>query len=388
MKYCAKMLALLVLVALSVVSFSEGVQAASQKDVADLKRALKTFFPYENIGVETVSGSIALTGGVTDAEISHRAMQVAKEFAKRGGEKSSVLNLMQVKTGQQVMLRVRVGEIRRTALKKIGVGLEGVKSTGNLLFPFATGGAAPLGTPGSALGAFGTAGVVLDTNSFDLSATLDMLEQNGLFKVLAEPNLVAISGEKAEFLAGGQFPVPIVQQERTISVDYKTFGVEVEFTPMVLSQNRVRLTVEPEVSELSNEAAISFAGYNVPSITSRRAKTTVELAPGESFMIAGLMKDDMRSSISQIPGLSEIPVLSALFRSTAFQRNETELVIAVTPYLVDPVASNDIRLPTDDFRAPSTMEMMFYGALSRVSGGDPRQSQGPALEGPVGYMVD
>lgn len=386
MKYCAKMLALMVLVALSVVSFSEGVQAASQQDVADLKRALKTFFPYENIGVESVSGSIALTGGVTDAEIAHRAMQVAKEFAKRGGEKSSVLNLMQVKTGQQVMLRVRVGEIRRTALKKIGVSLQGVKASGNLLFPFATG--SGIGAPGTVGGAFGSAGVNLNTNSFDLSATLDMLEQNGLFKVLAEPNLVAISGEKAEFLAGGQFPVPIVQQERTISVDYKTFGVEVEFTPMVLSQNRVRLMVEPEVSELSDEAAIKFAGYSVPSITSRRAKTTVELAPGESFMIAGLMKDDMRSTISQIPGLSEIPILSALFRSTAYQRNETELVIAVTPYLVDPVASNDIRLPTDDFRTPSTMEMMFYGALSSVSGSDPKQSQGPALEGPVGYMVD
>jgi len=208
---------------------------------------------------------------------------------------------------------------------------------------------------------------------------------------LAEPNLVALSGEQAEFLAGGEFPFPVANgsgDDSSVSVEFKPYGVSVSFIPYVLSENRIRLTVLPEVSELSTSEAVTIQGLSLPSLTTRRAKTTIELAPGESFMIAGLIRDDVSTALRQIPGVNEIPILSALLRSSEFERNETELVIAVTPYLVDPLASKDVRLPTDDYRTPSTMEMFFYGALSSIKNGERQISQRQALEGPIGFMVE
>lgn len=364
----------------------------SNYDLSSIKRALRSFLPNETIGVEMVNRSIALTGGVSGAEAAQKALKVAKEFV---GKDATVLNFMQIKTGQQVMLRVRVGEIQRTALKRIGFNLQGVRSAGQYTIPFATSGGIgkAVGSAVSDSSAFGVGSVIYNSTNLDLSATLDMLEQNGVFKMLAEPNLVAISGESASFLAGGEFPVPIAQYGDTISVDYKPFGVKVGFTPLVLAQNRIRLNVEPEVSEISTEGAVAIKGFTIPSVTTRRAKTTVELAPGESFMIAGLIKDDFRTTINQVPGVGDIPVLSALFRSSAFQRNETELVIAVTPYIADPVISSDIRLPTDNFHSASVLEGVFLGALSsRTNGsGSSKNTLSPTtqgLEGSVGYIAD
>ena len=308
-------------------------------DYSSLRRVLRSLLPGENIGVERVNKTIALTGTVSSAEVAQKAVKVAEEFAGVG-----VLNFMQIKSGQQVMLRVRIGEIQRTALKRLGIGI-----------------VTPL-------------------------AVLTSLEQEGVFKVLAEPNLVAMSGESAEFLAGGEFPVPIAQKGDTMSVDYKPFGIKVAFTPLVLSPNRIRLNVEPEVSELSNLGAVSVKGMNIPSVTSRRAKTTVELAPGESFMIGGLIKDNLRNQITQLPALGDIPVLGALFRSSAFNRNETELVIAVTPYLVDPVTGADIKLPTDNFRPASTLESVFFGKLGAHNTLENPPSKG--LEGPAGFIAE
>lgn len=357
-------------------------------DLSGIKRTLRSFLPNEAIGVEMVNKSIALTGNISGAEAAQKAIKITKEFI---GKDAEVLNFMQIKTGQQVMLRVRVGEIQRDALKKIGVNLQGVRRAGDYTIPFATGGGIGQ-TIGNAISdpqAFGVGGVVYQSANLDLSATLDMLEQNGVFKMLAEPNLVAISGESASFLAGGEFPIPIAQFGDTISVEYKPFGVKVGFSPTVLSTNRLRLSVEPEVSEISTEGAVQVKGFSIPSVTTRRAKTTVELAPGESFMIAGLIKDDFRTTINQVPGLGDIPVLSALFRSAAFQRRETELVIAVTPYLADPAMSSDIKLPTDSFRTPSVLEGVFLGALtsrsSKTSTLSPTQH---GLEGPVGYIAE
>lgn len=361
-------------------------------DLPAIRKALNTFLPHENIGIELVNRSVALTGVVSDAEVAHRAVKIVDEFIKNNAsenDKSSALNLMQIRSGQQVMLRVRVGEIQRTALKNIGFSLQGSRITSEVIAPFATGGAV-----GSAFGevvagadSFGIASIIHDTANLELSATLDLLERDGLFKVLAEPNLVAISGESAEFLAGGEFPIPIAQGDETISIDYKPFGVAVDFTPAVLSQNRIRLVVEPEVSEITTEAEVELSGFSVPSVSTRRAKTTVELAPGESFMIAGLIKDEMIQTINEIPGLSEVPILSALFRSTAFQRNETELVIAVTPYLVDPMVSGDVRLPTDDIQAPSVLDSLFFGAIAQRTSSNVTSGT-KHLEGPIGFVVD
>jgi pilus assembly protein CpaC len=230
---------------------------------------------------------------------------------------------------------------------------------------------------------FGTLGGNALIGNTGIAGTIDALERDGVLKVLAEPNLVALSGEEAQFLAGGEFPIPVPQQLGTTTIEYKPFGVALKFTPHVLSENRLRIQVQPEVSELSFEQTIDTGdGFVAPSLITRRASTTVELAPGESFMIAGLIRDNMSSQINELPGVGEIPVLSALFRSTSYQRNETELVIAVTPYLVDPIKGTDIKMPTDDFRPASFMESIFFGTLSGTRGNQ------PSVEGPSGFMTD
>ena len=195
--------------------------------------------------------------------------------------------------------------------------------------------------------------------------------------------MTALSGEEAQFLAGGEFPVPAPQGLGSVSIEYKTYGVALKFIPYVLSKNRVRIQVQPEVSELSTQNELSISGFIAPSIVTRRASTTVELAPGESFMIAGLLQDNLSSNIDQLPGASEIPVLGALFRSTAYQRQETELVIAVTPYIVDPIKDTDIKLPSDDFRPASFFETVFLGSLASNKG-----AKVSTPEGPTGFMTD
>jgi pilus assembly protein CpaC len=166
-------------------------------------------------------------------------------------------------------------------------------------------------------------------------------------------------------------------------VEFKKYGVSLSFVPFVLSSNRIRLVVEPELSEIDTTRA-----GDVPSLTTRKAKTTVELSPGESFMVAGLIRDQINTAVQEIPGIAEVPIISALMRSTSYQRQETELVISVTPYIVDPVVHSDIRMPTDEYRTPSTMELFFYGALGSLSGNSYKISQKPVLEGPVGFMTE
>ena len=370
-------------------------------DLPAIRKAMRDFIPYENIGIDLVNTNIALTGEVTDAAVVDRAVKIVEEFINptKDDDGPKVLNLLQVTSGQQVMLRVRVGEIQRSALKQLGVSLSGFNVNGNTglqagtgggIAPFDTGSSIPFGGFERKDNIFAIISGSVTGGNYGLSAALEALESDGLFKVLAEPNLVALSGEKAEFLAGGEFPIPIAQSgsSDTITVEFKPFGVAVQFVPYVLSENRIRLAVQPEVSEISDADNVVVNNFVVPSVTTRRAKTTVELAPGESFMIAGLIRDQLNSTIQQIPGIAEIPVLSALFRSTEYQRSETELVIAVTPYIVDPLKNNDVRLPTDDFRPASMMESFFYGALGSLQGDVRRLSQKPSLEGPIGFMVD
>lgn len=391
-------------------------------DLPAIRKALKQFLPNENIAAEVVSTNIALTGQVSSASVVSKALQITREFLKSGEDRSGecidltvalveskridedpnsgILNLLQVTSGQQVMLKVRVGEVNRTALKQLGIEwanlgrfndfyLTNAKDTGQQLFQVGSE-AAFLANPEETLTTFGLGWA---SGASQINLKLNALEQDGLFKLLAEPNLVAVSGQEAEFLAGGELPIPVPQPgggggNTQLTIEFKPFGVAVKFKPFVLSENRLRMEVAPEVSELDSSLSVNLAGFNVPGISTRRAKTTVELAPGESFMIAGLIKDEGRTNINSLPGVKELPVLGALFRSTEFQRNETELVIAVTPYLVDPVASKDIKLPTDGYAPASDMEMVFYGALTSRSRGPLQRTQTPELEGPVGFMVD
>lgn len=379
-------------------------------DLPAIRKALRDFLPYERIGVNMVNTRVALTGEVSSGEAAKTAIEIAEQYVATTqestgprrqlseSERSPIVNLMKITAGQQVMLRIRVGEIQRTALKQLDVGLRSIKS-GSQSFLIGTGPARTSFVEGAAQGltpdtftqfnqgtdSFASAVGTKLWGNFGLGLQLEALERKGLFKVLAEPNLVSLSGEQAEFLAGGEFPIPVPQDQQTVTIEYKPFGVAVKFTPLVLSENRIRVQVQPEVSEVSNERAIEIAGFTAPSFNTRRASTTVELAPGESFMIAGLIKDTLVSQIDQLPGAAEVPILSALFRSTSFQRNETELVLAVTPYIVDPLKSGDVKLPTDDFRPASFTEQIFLGAL----GAQPKWSgQGPSLEGPSGFMTD
>lgn len=416
-------------------------------DLPAIRRALHFFLPHEHIHVDLVNTNVALTGEVSDASVVDKAMRIVDQFvfqAANGaastftgggqttntsgagtarqvvsnsstgineypsGDTPAVLNLLKVSSGQQVMLRVRVGEVQRNALKNLGVSLSHladggriIGATQNKLTIFdgavtnpsgSTSTVTPLGVGGLVHNA-NDAGFLMGTltsGGLALSAAIEALETDGLLKILAEPDLVAMSGEKAEFLAGGEFPIIVPQSSSGAAavntVQFQSYGVAVQFVPYVLSDNRIRVSVQPEVSEI-DQSSLSIPGV-APALVTRRAKTTVELAPGESFMIAGLMSDRLNSNINQIPGASSIPVLGALLRSTAYQRNETELVIAVTPYIVDPMKSSDVRLPTDDFRPASVMEQFFYGSLGAISGDEYKQNQLPSLEGPVGFITD
>jgi pilus assembly protein CpaC len=378
-------------------------------DLPAIRQALKELLPHEVIDVKTVNTNIALTGQISSASSAAQAVDIVKEYvapsfgpnAVAGGsnEEPKVLNLMTIATGQQVMLRVRVGEIQRTALKNLGVNLQAIRNGSDAVFAIGTGGGVSSFIAGSdnAFGQYDVSttssrgfisGTYQNSAGNGISGMLEALERDGLFKLLAEPNLVAMSGEEAKFLAGGEFPIPMVQQQDQVSIEYKPFGVSVNFQPTVLADNRIRIMVEPEVSEISSEGAIKISGFDIPALKTRRAKTTLEMAPGESFMIAGLLLDQMESTIDQLPGLGEVPILSALFRSTAYKRQETELVLAVTPYLVDPMSANDVKLPTDEFKPASVMEAFFYGALGAIPGDTIQRSQVPSVEGPVGFMVD
>jgi len=376
-------------------------------DIALMRKTLKDFFPSLNVGIQTINNSIAVTGLVPDASTANRVMQVAYEFIKDsrterttsepspGSEKyPGIVNLLKLNSGQQVMLKVKVGEVNRTALKRLGVDLQGFNNAGNNVFGFATGALTGLPITGNSFQSyqgvadnFISTGLNISKGNFGAGLGVQALEREGLFKVLAEPNLTAVSGEKARFLAGGEFPIVSVTEDST-NVEFKEYGISVAFTPVVLSQNRIRLAVAPELSDLSAATGVQQGGISIPGLTTRKAKTTVELAPGESFMIAGLIRDQINTSIDEVPGIAEIPLISSLLRSVEYQREETELVISVTPYLVDPVASSDIKFPVDEYRSPSLMDMMFYGALTSLSGDADRVSQTPSLEGPVGFITD
>ena len=225
---------------------------------------------------------------------------------------------------------------------------------------------------------------------------IDALKENGLTKVLAEPTLITTSGRTANFLAGGEYPIPVPQggTTNTVTIEYKTFGVGLNFTPTVLNNNKISMEVKPEVSELDFTNAVAISGYVVPSLTTRRVATTIELADGQSFAIAGLLKEDLREVVSKFPVLGDIPILGVLFRSTSYQKNETELVIIVTPHLVKPVDMAKQTLPTDALVEPNDFEFYLLGSLE--GRGEPAKSKGAAapprsdkggLEGDFGHIA-
>ncbi len=372
------------------VIWSANVRVGSNIDSIDQMLALA--MPQAKIGVATMgTNTVLLTGTVAAPEDAAEAERLVQAFV---GEEANVISRLKTATPLQVNLQVRFAEVSRSLVRDIG---------GNLsTFDFATGGfrgaigtGRQLGTgdfrldgpiavgngvqnPGLIVGVDPTTGeniVVqgpgINSNGgttigglgrlfgLDVLGAMDLAEQIGLITTLSQPNLTALSGETATFLAGGEFPIPISEGLGTVSIEYRNFGVSLAYTPTVLANGRISLRVRPEVSELSSQGAVTLNGFQVPALTIRRTETTVELGSGQSFMIAGLMSNNSQNTIDKAPGVGDLPILGNLFRSRSYRKGETELVIVVTPYLVKPVDAKDIKLPTDGFNAANEVQQLL-----------------------------
>jgi pilus assembly protein CpaC len=345
-------------------------------DVTTLKRQLSELMPDQDVGARMSNDSIILEGVVPNGPAADRAVQIAETYAP-----GKVVNLLSVGSSQQVMLEVRFAEVKRSALKQIGVNWD-VLSDGGKLGGVAGGGASLTPDPETGLGVLkhgaitGSFGII--SRSFrafgeNFNVTLDALERNGAVTTLAEPTLIALSGETASFLAGGEFPVPVVQNGSgggggggnnggsAITVEWKPFGVSLAFTPTVLADGVINLVVAPEVSSIDSSASIVINNLTIPGLQTRRAKSVVEMRDGESFALAGLIRKDFSDTVRQVPLLGSIPIIGALFRSTGFQHEETELVIIVTPRLVRPVPAGSLKVPTDRVRPPNEADLFING---------------------------
>ena len=336
----------------------------------------------------------------------------------------AVINMLAVEGEEQVMLRVHVAEVSRTLLKQFGINLGAQVNAGNFQTSILSENALPLtaaaglgklgvpaigtaaavagtaiscatagvlcnynGGPGSAYGASGGTGSINLGGGNRITQAMQAMERDGLIRTLAEPNLTAVSGESAKFLVGGEYPIPSVDATGQITVVFKEFGVSVAFTPIVMSEGRISLKIETEVSELSNEGAVTLSNITIPALKNRQAKSTVELPSGGSMAMAGLISDKARQNIDGYPGLKDLPVLGTLFRSRDFIKEETELVIIVTPYMVRPTARHNLGLPQDGLAEASDLRANFLGHLNRVYGKSQAQPAGD-LKGDYGFIVE
>jgi pilus assembly protein CpaC len=326
-------------------------------DVDGLKTRLHEIFPNEKIEVRSAGASILLSGSISSSAKLGRIMAVAKQYVAAPAE---VVNGLTVRGSQQVMLAVRFAEVARNVVKELGLNADIAGKN----FAFSSGDALANGAFSPTSFVAGVLGpVTFGTTQF--TSLFDALESKGLVKTLAEPNLIALSGDTANFLAGGEFPVPVSQDSQdggsTITVEFKPFGVSLAFTPTVLDGDLINVVVAPEVSRIDPNNSVTISGFVIPGLSTRRARTTVELAHGQSFAIAGMIQSDFEDTIREVPLLNDVPILSSLFRSTDFQRNETELVIIVTPYLVKPAEPGTLTDPTVKMALPSDADMYLFG---------------------------
>ena len=374
------------------------------QNLASVNDMLELAMPEANIQATPMSGLILLTGTVAQPADAEEAERLVQAFV---GAETQVVSRLRTATPQQVMLKVTIAEVSRSLVRNVGTNLLTRDQSGGFLFGVgrgnpgtinvAQGPADPLtgvvpqtvtgatfNNPAGAttLGAFGR------LFGLDVLGTTNLSETNGLITILAEPTLTSLSGETASFLAGGEFPIPISQGLGNVTVEYRQFGVGLAFTPFVLENGRISMRVRPEVSELSSAGSIEFNGFDVPSLTIRRAETTVELGSGQSLVIAGLMRNVGNNSVDRAPFLGNLPILGALFRSNSFRRDETELVIVVTPYLVQPVSANQIALPTDGFRTAGDAQRLLVGQEDDSRSGERRPMPTAAQPRTVGPGVD
>ncbi|MGI9371197.1 MAG: type II and III secretion system protein family protein [Hyphomicrobiales bacterium] len=378
------------------------------RDAAALKSILNRVMPGNRVRVHSVGETVVLTGKVRSQQDAAQASMLAAKYV---GDKEKVVNSITIANKQQVLLKVRVIEIQRQILKQLGVDAAGLVRIGNASIGLVSGN--PFSVAGQALNGFsniatggaagnGVFGRIAGASSFD--GALRLMERDGMVRTLAAPTLTSISGESAKFLAGGEFPVPVNGGDDGITVSFKPFGVGLGFTPVVLSENRINLKISTEVSEISNEnqatvgaggtvdsdgetTTISQNAFVIPSLRVRRAETTVEIGSGGSLVLAGLISERLRQDINGIPGMKDVPVLGTLFRSRDYQRNETELVVMVTPVIVKPVAEGQLATPLDRFIDPSDVDTILFGRLNAVYGTDSKAPAG-TYHGEIGYIID
>ena len=368
-------------------------------DIVRLKEKLHEILPQEeNIKVTSFNDSITLAGTVSNAANHSKALAVAVPFGK-------LVDLLEVGGVQQVMLEVRISEIQKSTMKRLGFNFNGVSASGktfgvsvlNSLTSLKTQPPLNFPTGGSDISAPG--GVAVSTNinavfRFIQNGTtwtgfIDALKDNGLLTVLAEPTLTALSGQTASFNAGGEVPIPESAGLGSISIKYKKFGVGLSFTPTVLSEGKISMQVAPRVSDIDFSNAIASNGFLIPAFTEREVSTVVELADGQSFALAGLLSEKVTEDIAKFPVLGDIPILGALFRSSAFKKNETELVVIVTPHLVKPLDMSKQTLPTDKYGDPGDFAFYLMGDLA----GKPRQRtsyvplSSKGFDGEVGHII-
>ncbi|XBQ14830.1 MAG: type II and III secretion system protein family protein [Oceanicaulis sp.] len=410
-----------------------------ERDMDALNDALSRFVPNGRITAESMNANIVLSGSAPSASAADQALQIARRWADN---EDQVISFLTVEGRDQVALRVRIVEMERNIVRQLGINLSGqqnfgdfdpttrIRATNDLGQPLSDEFGAPIfevyepgryqnrtgfstqnafGIAGAALG--GLSGTLGTTNLVDgvvqssLGATLNALERVGLVRTLAEPNITAISGEAAQFLAGGEFPVPVGRDDDgALAIEFKPFGVGLGFTPVVLSEGRISLRISTEVSELSNEGAITLGSspifddagnivgsqpsISIPALSVNRAETTVEMPSGGSLVIAGLIKEETRQALDGVPGVERLPVLGSLFRSRDFANNETELVVVVTPYLVDPTDPDALSEPGEGLVAASTVSNLFLGRINRVYAAPGAQVDGRGWLGPVGFVLE
>ncbi|MBP1807140.1 type II and III secretion system protein family protein [Rubellimicrobium aerolatum] len=357
------------------------VEVQVTPDMAEFKERLQQILPGQRIEVRTAADGIVLSGTVDSAADLDRALELANRYAP-----DRVSNLLTVGGTQQVMLQVRFAEMQRSVSKSLSsslaLGGSGQLGSGRRSREALSGLApVPSGDSGAVVFGFGAGGL-------EVGLLLEALEEKGLVRTLAEPNLTALSGQEAHFLAGGEYPVPVAQSEGNISVEYKPFGVELNFTPRVVEGDLVNLDLRAAVSSIDPTNGVTQGGFTVDAFRRRETSTTVEMRDGESFAIAGLLSDDFRDIKGQVPWLGDIPVLGALFRSSEYERNQTELVIIVTPHLVTPTRGETLALPTDRVRPPSETDLFLFGRDSAPRSGGAGEVARQDFSGSYGYVMD
>ena len=397
------------------------LEVAIDHDTSVLESLLTRLIPGSNIKAEVLNDTVILTGSARAPADAARASTIASRFIVSSPEgdvrqKDKVINMITIEGDEQVMLQVVVAEMQRSVLKQFGVNLGAEINIGNFATGIMTANGLPL-TSAAGLARMGQIGGDVTkpigqgcTAVFDqlipnvvgnsgienhwtsgkncATQVLRALERDGLVRTLAEPNLTAISGETARFLAGGEFPVPVVDSIGKLSVTFKEFGVGVTFTPVVMSEGRINLKIETEVSELTDIGAVVLSGISIPALKKRKANSTVEMPSGGTLAMAGLLSDDTRKNIDGLPGLKDVPMLGTLFRSQDYIRRESELVVLVTPYMVRPTARKHFARPDDGFAPASDLKGNLLGHINRVYGkGGPLPVDG-GLKGDIGFIVE